>query len=291
MVVPQKVASRSIQPSRQVRVPRDTMFDVAAANLVPSMHSKIFVLDAHPVVLAGVRKVFDRHSEIQVSGVADNVSMALEIMKQAPPEVLLVDPAQGAHDAMEFLAAIQQQVPSVPILVFSMEDERNLAKRCMQAGVMGYVRKTEPVTRLLMAVRQVAAGGIAYSADLIQKMIAGNGIRHGLPRRSGPGQMLSMRQLEIFEMIGQGLDSHTIADRLGLSPRTVDVHKANIRNSLGLGSASEVLRSAILWAKDKGAGAPAKGLGDGMPLQIDESKGKQGLPEAREIGQPGVLKP
>lgn len=213
---------------------------------------KVFVLDAHPVVQEGIRRLFKHQQDIQVSGEACNVVQALEILKQEPAEVLLVDPAQGSHDPLEFLAAIQQQVPLIPILVFTMENERLLARRCMQAGIMGYVRKAESVDRLLMAVKQVAAGGIAYSTELIQNMIAGHGTRHGLPRRAGPGQMLSLRQLEVFEMIGQGMDSHSIAERLSLSPRTVDVHKANIRNSLGLGSASEVLRSAILWVKDKG---------------------------------------
>ena len=252
----------------------------------PSMHSKLFVLDAHPVVLAGVCRAVGHQSEIQISGVAENFEMALEIIRQEePPGVLLVDPAQGAQDALEFLADIQRQLPGVPILVFSLEDERHLAKRCMQAGIMGYVRKTEPVDRLLMAVRQVAAGGIAYSSEMIQSMIVGNGMRQGQARRSGPGQMLSLRQLEIFEMIGQGMDSQSIADKLGLSPRTVDVHKANIRNSLGLGSAGEVLRSAILWVKDKGAGVPGKEQGRGSSWEVGGSDVNKGSPEAQPVKQ------
>jgi DNA-binding NarL/FixJ family response regulator len=167
-----------------------------------------------------------------------------------------------------------------------MADETNLAKRCMQAGIMGYVRKTEPVARLLMAVRQVAAGGIAYSTELIQTMIAGHGIRHGLPRRAGPGQMLSLRQFEIFEMIGHGMDSQSIADRLSLSPRTVDVHKANIRNSLGLGSASEVLRAAVLWVKDKTAGTPGESLGEGVSLKLETTNGEKEKAEAQADEQP-----
>lgn len=216
------------------------------------MNIKVFVLDAHPVVQEGIQRIFKHQREIQVSGEADNVTQALEVLKHEPSEVLVVDPAQGNHDPLEFLSLIQKQVPLIPILVFTMENESLLARRCMQAGIMGYVRKTESVDRLLMAVKQVAAGGIAYSTELIQNIIAGHGIRHALPRRAGPGQMLSLRQFEVFEMIGQGLDSQSIAERLSLSPRTVDVHKANIRNALGLGSASEVLRSAILWIKDKG---------------------------------------
>jgi DNA-binding NarL/FixJ family response regulator len=250
------------------------------------MHSKLFVLDAHPVVLTGIHRILEHHPDIQVSGVADSMSMALPIMKQEPPGVLLVDPAQGDHDALDFLASIQQQVPSVPILVFTLEDEQHLAKRCMQAGIMGYIRKTEPVASLLMAVRQVAAGGIAYSADLIQKMIAGNSVRNGGLRRSGPGQMLSMRQLEVFEMIGQGMDSQSIADKLGLSPRTVDVHKANIRNSLGLASASEVLRSAILWVKDKGSNETSSAQGGGNSLQICKLKEINGNTEAAKAVPP-----
>ncbi len=216
------------------------------------MNLKVFVLDAHPIIQEGIRRVFKHQQEIQVSGEAGNVGHALEFLKSEPPAVLLADPAQGSHDPLEFLAVIQQEVPLIPILVFTMENERLLARRCMQAGIMGYVTKTEPVDRLLMAVKQVAAGGIAYSTELIQNMIAGHGNRNGLPRRAGPGQMLSLRQLEVFEMIGQGMDSHSIAEKLSLSPRTVDVHKANIRNSLGLASASEVLRTAILWVKDRG---------------------------------------
>lgn len=200
--------------------------------------------------------------------------------------MLLVDPAQGPMDALEFLALVQEKFPSVSILVYSMVDERRLASRCMQAGVMGYVNKTESIARLLMAVRQVAAGGVAYSAGLIQKMIAGNGLRQAGGRRSGPGQMLSRRQFEIFEMIGRGMDSQAIADKLNLSPRTVDVHRANIRNSLGLGSANEVLRSAVLWARDKESGergAPhheEAGIQAGEPSQAFKGDEGQGIRQA-----------
>lgn len=213
------------------------------------MSMQLFMLDAHPVVLDGLRRVLENQPDIQLAGAAATLGDALEQWKLRKPDVLLVDPTQEKTDFAEVLRRLQMEYPSVPVLVFSVVDENLLARRCMEAGAMGYLMKTEPVDRLLMAIRLVASGGVAFGTDLIRRMFSNPGMRELSNGRSGPGMLLSRRQLEVFEMLGNGLDSATIAEKLDLSPRTVDVHKSHIRHVLGLASAGEVLRAAIQWVK------------------------------------------
>jgi DNA-binding NarL/FixJ family response regulator len=214
-----------------------------------TVKQKLFILDAHPIVVEGLNKMLEGQEDIQVTGITGDVDKAAEQMKQDPPNVLLMDLAQDDRGVVDLIKKIKQEAPSVAILVFSVHDENVYAERCLRAGAMGYLMKTEPVARVLMAIRQVAAGGFVFSANLLSSIVTGNGLRGAAGARGEPGRLLSDRQLEIFEMVGRGMDSHSIAAKLNLSSKTVDAHKANIRQKLGLDSARELLMEAVRWVE------------------------------------------
>ena len=171
----------------------------------------------------------------------------MEQIAKLKPDVLILDITLKDRSGVDMIKKIKQAFPELMVLVYSMHDENVYAERSLRAGAMGYVMKGEPASRLLMAIRQVVGGGFFFSASLLGSIVSGGGPRSGA--RGEPGRMLSDRQLEVFEMVGRGFDSHEIAEKLTLSAKTVDAHKANIRQKLGLDSARELLMEAVRWVE------------------------------------------
>jgi DNA-binding NarL/FixJ family response regulator len=150
---------------------------------------------------------------------------------------------------VDVIKRIKSAHEGVLVLVFSMHDENVYAERSLRSGAMGYLMKSEPISRVALATRQVLGGGFFFSANLLASIVSGGSLRGGTAARGEPGRLLSDRQLEIFEMVGRGMDSHGIALKLELSSKTVDAHKANIRQKLGLDSARELLMEAVRWVE------------------------------------------
>ncbi len=185
--------------------------------------------------------------DLQVVGTAEDSSVAMEQLAKLKPDAIILDITLKDRSGVDLIKKIKQAFPEVMVLVYSMHDENVYAERSLRAGAMGYVMKGEPASRLLMAIRQVVGGGFFFSASLLGSIVSGGGPRSGA--RGEPGRMLSDRQLEVFEMVGRGFDSHEIAEKLTLSAKTVDAHKANIRQKLGLDSARELLMEAVRWVE------------------------------------------
>ncbi len=211
------------------------------------MKHKIYILDDHPVVIEGLKKILEGLDDLQVVGTAEDSTVAMEQIAKLKPDVLILDITLKDRSGVDMIKKIKQAFPELMVLVYSMHDENVYAERSLRAGAMGYVMKGEPASRLLMAIRQVVGGGFFFSASLLGSIVSGGGPRSGA--RGEPGRMLSDRQLEVFEMVGRGFDSHEIAEKLTLSAKTVDAHKANIRQKLGLDSARELLMEAVRWVE------------------------------------------
>lgn len=211
------------------------------------MKSKIYILDDHPIVIEGLKKLIDQQEDMQIAGSAEDANTAIQQIAKLKPDVVVLDITLKDRSGVDLIKKLKASHPEMHILVYSMHDENVYAERCLRAGAMGYVMKGEASTRVLQGLRQVAAGSFFFSASLLGSIVSGGGPRGG--SRGEPARMLSDRQLEIFEMVGRGFDSHSIAEKLGLSAKTVDAHKANIRQKLGLASARELLMEAVRWVE------------------------------------------
>jgi len=209
--------------------------------------SKIYILDDHPIVIEGLKKLIDMQEDLQVVGSSEDANLALQELAKIKPSVIILDITLKDRSGVDLIKKMRASYPDTQILVYSMHDENVYAERCLRAGAMGYVMKGEASARILQGLRQVAAGSFFFSAALLGSIVSGGGPRGG--SRGEPARMLSDRQLEIFEMVGRGFDSHNIAEKLGLSAKTVDAHKANIRQKLGLASARELLMEAVRWVE------------------------------------------
>ncbi len=211
------------------------------------MKHKIYILDDHPVVIEGLKKMLEGQDDLQIVGTAEDANTAIEQITKVKPDIIILDITLKDRSGVDLIKKLKQTFPELLVLVYSMHDENVYAERSLRAGAMGYLQKGETSARVLQAIRQVTGGGFFFSASLLGSIVSGGGPRSGA--RGEPGRMLSDRQLEVFEMVGRGFDSHEIAEKLELSAKTVDAHKANIRQKLGLDSARELLMEAVRWVE------------------------------------------
>ena len=211
------------------------------------MKNKIYILDDHPVVIEGLTKILDGQPDLEIVGSATDAPKAVAAIQKLKPDVVILDISLKDRSGVDLIKRIKTASGASKILVYSMHEENVYAERCLRAGAMGYLMKGESAERLLHGVRQIISGSFCFSANLLANIVSGGGPRTG--SRGEPGRMLSDRQLEVFEMVGRGFDSHEIGEKLGLSSKTVDAHKANIRQKLGLASARELLMEAVRWVE------------------------------------------
>jgi DNA-binding NarL/FixJ family response regulator len=208
---------------------------------------KIYILDDHPIVIEGLKNIIDKQDDLQVIGSAEDAAAAVQQIGKLKPDIIILDITLKDRSGVDLIKKIRSTSANSQILVYSMHDENVYAERCLRAGAMGYLMKGESAARLLHGIRQIITGSFCFSASLLSSIVSGGGPRTG--SRGEPGRMLSDRQLEVFEMVGRGFDSHEIAEKLSLSSKTVDAHKANIRQKLGLASARELLMEAVRWVE------------------------------------------
>ncbi|MBL9116266.1 MAG: response regulator transcription factor [Verrucomicrobiaceae bacterium] len=211
------------------------------------MKHKVYILDDHPIVIEGLRKVIDSQDDMSVTGSSEDATEALDDITKLKPDIIVLDITLRDRSGVDLIKKIRTTMPTTQVLVYSMHDENVYAERCLRAGAMGFLMKSEGGLRVVQGLRQILGGSFCFSANLIGSIVSGGGPRTG--SRGEPGRLLSDRQLEVFEMVGRGFDSHEIAEKLGLSAKTVDAHKANIRQKLGLNSARELLMEAVRWVE------------------------------------------
>ncbi|HTV40809.1 MAG TPA: response regulator transcription factor [Candidatus Sulfotelmatobacter sp.] len=213
---------------------------------------RILIVDDHPMMRQGLAQLIGLERDLAVCGEAENAGSALNAVSALKPDLVLADISLPGKNGLELIKDFQAIQPGLPVLVISMHDESLYAERVLRAGGRGYIMKQEGGKKLMQAVRQVLEGKVYVS----EKMSAGilenlSGRRAGM--EGSPMEKLTDRELEIFQLIGQGKGTQDIAETLHLSVKTVDVHRANIKTKLKLKSASELIRYAVRWTESQGA--------------------------------------
>lgn len=212
---------------------------------------RILIVDDHPFMRAGLAQLIDRQPDLQVSGEAGDPGEALKKLSQGPVDLVLTDITMPGRSGIEFIKDVLAIHPKLAMLVVSMHDETIYAERVLRAGARGYIMKEAGGENLLLAIRQVLAGQPYVSARVSAKILDDMSGRK--PRGStSPIEKLSDREFEIFQLVGNGKSTREIAKQLGLSPKTVDVHRANIKEKLGLKDATALVRHAVRWVETQG---------------------------------------
>lgn len=209
---------------------------------------RVFLVDDHPIVRRGLVELIEQEPDLSVCGEASDAPAAVEAIAELQPDIAVVDISLQHTSGIELIKDLKISHHDLPILVLSMHDETLYAERVLRAGARGYVMKEEATERLMTAIRQVLKGQIylsgRMSARLVSSFVAG-------PPGTGssPMERLSDRELQVFELIGQGLSTRQIAEALHLSVKTIESHREHIKGKLNLTRSTELLQHAMQWVQ------------------------------------------
>jgi DNA-binding NarL/FixJ family response regulator len=207
---------------------------------------KILIVDDHALVREGMQRILEAEMDLEVAGTAGSTAEALAFVDSVEPDIVVSDLTLPDQSGLELIKNLKALHPKVPVLVVSMHDESIYAERVLAAGGRGYLMKDSAVENISTAIRTVLGGGVyvspATTARFLETMTGNSEERYSLPL-----QRLSDREIEVFELIGNGKNSHEIAEQLRIATRTVDTHRRHIREKLRLSDSSAVLAYAIKW--------------------------------------------
>lgn len=217
--------------------------------------TRIVIIDDHPFVREGLKQLLAGQNEFTLTAEASNTRDAQSAIDRNEPDVAVVDLALGSDDGIELVRWIRQQHPEVRVLVLSMQDEALYAERLLRMGVSGYVMKNVAGTDFLGALRKVARGQRHVSHAMGERLLTQVARGRAPAADEDPVAALTERELEVFRLIGAGISTREISQRLDLSMKTVDAHRRHMREKLNLRTTSELIRYATQWVADRGAGA------------------------------------
>jgi DNA-binding NarL/FixJ family response regulator len=209
---------------------------------------RILLVDDHPFMRIGLATLIDRQPDLMVCAEAGNPAEAFHALEKTKPDLVLTDLTMPGRSGLEFIKDLVAAEPGLSILVISMHDEAVHAERALRAGARGYIMKEAGGENLLTAIRQILRGEVYVSPRMSARILAG--LSGGKPRgSSSPIEKLTDREFQIFQLIGQGKSTRDIAAQLHLSPKTVDVHRANIKEKLELTDVTALIRHAVRWVE------------------------------------------
>lgn len=219
-----------------------------------SSKTRVFMVDDHPLMRKGLGELINQQPDMIICGEADDAPEALKAIGQIRPDLVIVDISLKTQNGIELIKNIKALNPSIQILVLSMHDESIYALRVLKAGAKAYVMKQEVVDKVMEAIRRIRLGKVFVServaAQMLSQVVDGND-----PSRESPVDALSDRELEIVTLIGNGTPTREIAKRLGISIKTVESHRAHIKEKLSLVNATQLVQWCVRWVEENKGGA------------------------------------
>jgi DNA-binding NarL/FixJ family response regulator len=221
-----------------------------------STKKRIFLVEDHRLVREGVTHFIGQEDDLIVCGGAANGADALTAIEMLKPDAVLCDISLPGMNGIEFLKNLKAKHPGMVAVVLSMHDEAIYAERALRAGALGYVMKRESAEEVIIALRKALRGEFHVSEKItgiiFHKALGADGSAKHATR--SPVELLSDRELEVFEMLGRGMSMRAIAQALSLSPKTVESHRAHIKEKLQFQTVSDILQHAIRWVEHESAG-------------------------------------
>ncbi|MEY4485270.1 MAG: hypothetical protein RL693_2722 [Verrucomicrobiota bacterium] len=212
--------------------------------------NRLLLIDDHPIMRHGLAQLIRAESDLEVCAEAGTAAEGLKLVAKKKPDLVIVDLTLPDKHGLEFIKDMQTLHPQTLMLVLSMHDESLYAERVLRAGARGYVMKEMAADSLIQAVRRVLAGGIYLSEKMssnMLEMVAGN--RKQTSQSSL--EKLTDRELEVLQLIGQGRGTRQIAEQLHVSVRTIDAHRAHIKEKLQLPDGNALVRYAVRWMESR----------------------------------------
>lgn len=212
------------------------------------LHSRtrVFVVDDHPMVQEWLATFLRTQADLEVCGHASELRGALTAIQSAQPDIAIVDLFLKGGSGLDLIKDLKIHCPNIAVIVLSMHEEISYAERALRAGARGYVTKRESTTKIVEAIREVRAGRIYASAEMMAGLTA-RIVGQAEPRTNDPLESLSDREIEVFRRLGSGLGTREIATALGLSLPTVQTYCSRIKEKLGINTGHELMREAVRW--------------------------------------------
>ena len=212
---------------------------------------KILVVEDHPLFRAMLVQLINKEAGMTVCGEADNTKDALRLIEQERPDAAIMDLTLQGPNALELIKDLKARNLRLPVLVLSMHAEALYAERVLRAGAQGYIAKEESQEEVVAAIRKVLAGGIYLSEQMTETILKRLGHANKAVEPSGI-DLLSDREIEVFQLVGRGLNSREISKHLQLGASTVDSYRARIKEKLGIKNAAELYQRAAQSLAERG---------------------------------------
>jgi DNA-binding NarL/FixJ family response regulator len=240
-------------PGRRTTTPMNVAHSIKEGPQCQSPDAKrILIVDDHPLFRKGLEQLIHSDGAFAVCGEAGNAAEAMDVIRKLSPDLVIVDLSLPGANGIELIKNIRAEFARLPILVLSMHDESLYALRALRAGADGYVMKHEAMANVIQAIRELFNGRPYLSPAMAAQVITRFAHRQA-EGETDAVERLSDRELEILELIGKGNEVRQIAKLLHLSPKTVETHRAHIKDKLDLRNSREVARFALQWLNARGA--------------------------------------
>jgi DNA-binding NarL/FixJ family response regulator len=208
--------------------------------------TKILLIDDHPLLRNGIAQLISQQKDLIVCGEVDDSLKALDAIEKDNPDIVILDITLKKMSGIEVLKHIKVRFPRVKVLILSMHDETLYAPRALRAGASGYIMKQEAAENVITALRKILSGEVYISERMATQMLSRMVGGRATPI-SSPVDLLSDRELEVFTLLGKGDGTRDIAEKLNLSVKTIESHRAHIKEKLNLKNATELVRHAVQW--------------------------------------------
>lgn len=224
-------------PGRKVKPKQDLTFRPHIRALRLPSTIEVVLADDHHLVRAGIRALLGTIPGVRIAAEAGDGSELLSLLDSVCPDVVITDISMPRMDGISALTQIKARHPQIKVIVLSMHDSAQVVKRAIACGAAAYLRKDANDFELGSALHSVVAMGSYISAAVAKLMLE--------PSHPTPEELLTPRQIEIVKLLAQGRTSKEIAFALGLSSKTVDVHRARIMERLGVRDLANLTRFAV----------------------------------------------
>lgn len=206
----------------------------------------IVIIDDHPIVRQGFEQLLEQEPDLEVLGGAEDAAGALLLIDRVRPDLVLLDLSLKHSNGLELIKDLKTLHPRLLILVVSLHDEEVYAERTIRAGARGFIMKGEATERIIVAVRRVLGGDI-YLSDRMQAKVLHRMASGETAMPANPLEGLSDREIEVFELMGDGMKNQAIAAKLHISIKTVETYKSHLKTKLKLKDSTELMQHAVAW--------------------------------------------
>jgi DNA-binding NarL/FixJ family response regulator len=248
---PRRQTSHGLATRRCTNALLEEPLEKSAVNQKAKQTKWILIVDDHPLFRSGLAQFLNQQKDLEVCAHADSAPAALDKMRKHRPDLAIIDVSLQGTNGIELIKLMKAEQPKLPILTLSMHDETSYALRALKAGALGYLTKAETLEHVLHAVRRVLEGKICVSPRFGEKLIF-RAINGPGSVSESPVDSLSDRELEVLTLLGKGQSTKLIAQNLNLSVKTVETHRAHIKEKLGFGDSNEMIRFAVDWVTHQG---------------------------------------